>query len=347
MEKDRAEFWAACERVLDTMSGPVADDAAARRHILAEAELILSDMVESLRAGHARVTENNRRAAGGNGGSAAARDAHPRDSLLFWDAFFDIVLRRLVAYVDLGEESRDPFGLAVSVLYRSITSRLSDGLVSYSGRLLNKVHEAQLDERSRITRELHDRVGFWLNTAFRQMELYDVARERGTDLGKATERVERARFAVREAMRSLRATTSELRLQEPVKNLEKALSAAFAALPANEAVFRLNVNGDEEWAPNAVKDEVFLITREAVRNAVVHGRPKLVVIGVHIAPHELRVYVDDDGAGFDPAEKSGGIGLSAMRERAELLNGALTVSTVQGRGTHVELFVPIPERGDA
>ncbi|SEF64947.1 Signal transduction histidine kinase [Thermomonospora echinospora] len=333
-------FRAACERALDAMDGPIAADAAARRRLLAESELIVCDMVESLRAGRPRVAEPSL-ATGG-------RQADPRDSLLFWETFFSIVLRRLITYADIGDRSREPFTLAVLVLYESITSRLSEGLVSYSGHLLDKVHEAQLDERNRITRELHDRVGFWLNTAFRQMELFEVARERGADLSGATERVEKARFAVREAMRSLRATTTGLRLQEPVRHLERALLTAFAALPANEAMVRLNINGDEDWAPDGVKDEVFLIVREAVRNAVVHGRPRLVVVGVHIAPYELRVYVDDDGAGFDvkTLAKGKGIGLSVMRERAEALNGTLTVAGTQGRGTHVELYVPLPEHAD-
>ncbi|MFP3961822.1 histidine kinase [Actinomadura fulvescens] len=323
------------------MNGPIAADAAARRRLLSDSELIVSEMVESLRAGRPRVAEPSLVTAG--------PQVDPRDSLLFWEEFFSIVLRRLIAYADIDDRSREPFMLAVSVLYEGITARLSESLVSYSGHLLDKVHEAQRDERSRITRELHDRVGFWLNTASRQMELFEVARERGADLIGASQRVEKARFAVREAMRSLRATTTELRLHEPVQHLEKALLTAFAALPAGEATIRLNINGDEDWAPHGVKDEVFLIVREAVRNALVHGRSRLVVVGVHIAPHELRVYVDDDGVGFDTGTLSNGkgIGLSVMRERAEALNGTLTVSGTQGRGAHVGLYVPLPGHADA
>ncbi len=340
IETDRAGIRAACERALDAMSGPIADDTNARARVLADADLVLSDVVDSLRAGRALVAENGRRVTG-DGESAA----HPLDSLLFWKAFSDIVVRRLTYHADAAGD-RALFTLAVSVLNGSITERLSAGLVAHSGRLLDRVHAAQADERDRIARDLHDRVGFWLDTAFRQTELFDVAKERGSDLRKAAKPVERARFALQEAMRNLRETTSDLRVQE-VNNLEKALLTAFAALPVNEADLRLTINGDESWAPNTVKDEVFLIVREAVRNAIVHGRPGLLSVSVHIAPHELRVYVDDDGTGFDPEEEAGGIGLLAMQERAELLDGKLTMSTVQGRGTHVDLYVPLSERGEA
>ncbi len=278
------------------------------------------------------------------GESAYTRTAHemnPREPLVTGVALFDMVVHRLIRRANIDEESGEALTLAILTLYTSLAMRLCEKFVSHSGHLLKKIHQTQLDERARIARELHDRAGFWLNTAYRQIELYGMDRERESTQTSTAERLETARAAVRETIRSLREVTSELRLHEPLKDLETALLTAFAALSADDVSLRLNINGDEAWAPAAVKDETFLIVREAVRNAVVHGRPKLIVVSVHIASHELRVYVDDDGCGFDPAPgaTSGGTGLLTMRERAELLNGMLTISSTPGRGTHVDLYI--------
>jgi signal transduction histidine kinase len=76
----------------------------------------------------------------------------------------------------------------------------------------------------------------------------------------------------------------------------------------------------------------------------------MVLIGVALAPHELRAWVEDDGRGFlaapAPDPVSTGTGLASMRERAVLMGGRLTVTSVPGQGTRVELLVPLPGRDD-
>jgi signal transduction histidine kinase len=208
-----------------------------------------------------------------------------------------------------------------------------------------------VEERRRIGRDLHDRVGLWLSTAYRQLELYDLDKGRKETCPWTEKRITTAYDAVREAMRVLREVTSELRLCEPSDSLEKALLTAFDAMATGDATVQLKINGDEIWAPPAVQDESFLVVREAVRNAVVHGRAELVLVRIDIAPCEMRIYVDDNGVGFDPhrTAASGGVGLSTMRERAELLGGTLLLSSTPGQGTHVGLLLPLPgsENGSA
>jgi signal transduction histidine kinase len=112
----------------------------------------------------------------------------------------------------------------------------------------------------------------------------------------------------------------------------------------------LRVSGDETWAPSAVTEEAFLIIREAVRNALRHGAPAMVLIGVAFAPHELHAWVEDDGRGFAfddmVDDASAGAGLASMRERADLIGGRLTIASAPGRGARVELLVPLPGHRD-
>jgi signal transduction histidine kinase len=90
------------------------------------------------------------------------------------------------------------------------------------------------------------------------------------------------------------------------------------------------------------------VTREAVRNALTHARPRTVVARVDIAPTDVRAVVEDDGVGFDAeADLSAqrGAGLISMRERTLLLGGELVITSGPTDGTQVQVWIPLPEHG--
>jgi signal transduction histidine kinase len=203
----------------------------------------------------------------------------------------------------------------------------------------NRVHEARADERRRVARELHDRLGEVLTVGLRQLDLDEIT---GPEIPESQSAI--AREVLVEAMRRLRLVTSGLR-DEPVTSFEKAL-ADFLNRVCADADVHLVVIGDETWASAEIVDEAFLIVREALRNALTHGVPQSVVVGVEVTRRELRAWVDDDGTGFacgDDAESpAAGTGLATMRERAALLGGTVSIISKPGRGTSVELSVPLP-----
>jgi signal transduction histidine kinase len=347
LEADRAEIMTAYERVLDELGGPVAADKEARGRFMANAERVLTDVIGSLRAGAVQVGQAPaprvpEPRVPEPAAMRAAPEARSHESVRTGAAFFDVVQRELVRRLDPEGDSLPLLMLASRALYQSITC--SGGLLAHEGYLRDMLREAQVEERCRIGRELHDRVGMWLSAAYRQLELYDLDKNSKGHCPETEKRLTAAYGAVQEAMRILRDITSDLRFCESSNCLEKALRTALETVATDDAVVRLQVNGDEVWASPAVKDESFLVVREAVRNAVVHGMAELVLVRVDIAPHEMRVYVDDNGVGFDPerARASGGVGLSSMRERAELIGGTLLVSSTPGQGAHVELSIPLP-----
>ena len=98
---------------------------------------------------------------------------------------------------------------------------------------------------------------------------------------------------------------------------------------------------DLRQPPGHVRDQVFLVLREAVRNAVFHSGCGSLSVGLDIAPESIVGSVEDDGRGFDPADGDRGVGLRSMRERAALLDGALRLDCKPGRGTRVEVSVPL------
>ncbi|MFB4285467.1 MULTISPECIES: sensor histidine kinase [unclassified Nonomuraea] len=231
------------------------------------------------------------------------------------------------------------FTLAVSGMEASLSRRIREAADSYHGFLLDLVHEAQEEERRRIARELHDRIGHGISVAHQQLALSEAYR--ASDAARASAKITVVQQAILETMENLRQLTSELHPQTPVRSLEKSLMSFLEAVENDEVSVALDVSGDETWAGPQVLDESFLILREAVRNALTHGSPRIVLVRVNIAPHELSASVQDNGRGFDPAAVRGrGVGMTSMRERAELLDGRVVVSSEPEQGCLVELFVP-------
>jgi signal transduction histidine kinase len=92
--------------------------------------------------------------------------------------------------------------------------------------------------------------------------------------------------------------------------------------------------------PWKVSEAFARIAREAVTNASRHGQAQRVRIAVSNG-NGIALVVHDDGIGFDPvrcADK--GYGLRTMRERAESLGGGMSIRSLPGRGTRVEVVLP-------
>jgi signal transduction histidine kinase len=129
-----------------------------------------------------------------------------------------------------------------------------------------------------------------------------------------------------------------------VTSLEMALTRHLDSMVADADV-RLRISGEEKWATPAVIDQVFLVLREALRNALTHAAPRLVKVAVDVSPEALRASVHDDGRGFVPRDAErrhpATAGLASMRERTALIGGMLTISSAPARGTYVDLYVPL------
>src|SRR5207244_2159106 len=88
---------------------------------------------------------------------------------------------------------------------------------------------------------------------------------------------------------------------------------------------------------------VYRVVQEAVRNASRHSGARHVRIYVERDGQRLRVSVQDDGKGFDPAREKG-VGVLGMEERVIRLGGLLAVDSERGRGTIVSFELPLPDQ---
>ncbi|MEV0230724.1 histidine kinase [Nonomuraea sp. NPDC050786] len=268
---------------------------------------------------------------------------HPTESLRAAGVLFDVTLDWLSRTMHRDADSDHVFREAVRLLNASLTHRIRDASAWYASFLLHEVHRDQMEERGRIARELHDRVSYGVLVTRQRLEA--SRRMFDDDPAAAMEKVAEAQEAVEDAMESIRKLISDLRFSNSVDNLEKALTTLLAEM-SSEVRHQLIVSGDENWLTCEVRDEVYLIIREALRNAFGHSAPAEVVVRIDIAPHELRASIVDDGRGFDPLAVKDGAGLAIMEERAKLVGGSVAITSRPRTGTLVELLVPILRNAD-
>jgi signal transduction histidine kinase len=316
---------------------PLIANRSAYSQVLAHAEEVLDEVIDALSRGREIPDEAPRLLARSIGESRAAHGVHPVESLRAAADLFEIIMRTAATCV-IGEA--ESLALAAVALNQSMSLRIGEAVRSYYGFLLDRLHQAQTDERRHLARDLHDRVSADVSIAYRQLELCQMLQAK--DPVAADQRAQAAQRQVVKAMADIRQLTADLRPGEQVQSLEKDLRSFLESAGSENVATEVIVNGNEAWLAPESRDDAFLAIREAVRNALRHSRARAILVRIDIAPHELRATIDDDGIGFDSAARSeaGGQGIASMTERVTLLSGTIRLSSVVGKGTKVEIHIP-------
>ena len=219
-------------------------------------------------------------------------------------------------------------------------------------RQLQQQFETQLQaresERTRVARELHDTLlqsfqGLLLRfqVAYELLPVHPAAAKQ--DLGIAIDRTTHAISEGRDAVQGLRASAVE---GDDLAAAIKALAEELAGDPSREdVIFRVDLQGTSAPLRPIVRDEIYQIAAEALRNARRHAHASRIEVELLYDKRQLRMRVRDNGAGIDQGFLSGGdavghYGLHGMRERAKLIGGKLTIWTAADSGTEIELTVP-------
>lgn len=203
--------------------------------------------------------------------------------------------------------------------------------------------EERLEVRERIARNLHDTLVQGIYSASIH---FDLANSRLQEDSPAKSAVERGLDLLRQVSQEGRNALRSLRSrQTSSEGLEKALSLLPKefALPEN-IDFVVATDGQPRVLRPLVRDEAYLIAREAVINAFRHARASKIEVEVGYATRNLRVMVRDNGCGIDSqllrVGREGHWGLPGMRERAEKIGGKLSVLSGVDAGTEIELSMP-------
>lgn len=201
---------------------------------------------------------------------------------------------------------------------------------------------ATLQERTRLSRELHDTLGHALSAVTIQMEA--VRRLLPTDSGKADALLRETQETARAAMRDLRHYLSDLR--EPNAPLDL---AGMLRRMCEEAAIRngwtATVDVSSVDLSPAGRAALVRVAKEALQNCERHASPHRVCVELRSDTTQVVLRIQDDGCGFDPERVAGNrFGLQGMRERLVELGGALCIESQIGSGTSVIGTLPRMER---
>lgn len=207
--------------------------------------------------------------------------------------------------------------------------------------LARRLLVAQEEERGRLARELHD----------------DVTQRLGAlaiDVGKLVR--DQPDSPAAERLLALQERT--IRLAHDVQGLSRRLHPSIlddlglvAALKAETQALRerleLAVSFAAEQLPEEFSREAALAlyrtAQECFHNIARHAKATEVNVEVSLRDDQVRLRIEDDGVGFNPAEtrRNGGLGLASMEERVRLAGGRLEIESAPGRGVKVTAEVPI------
>jgi signal transduction histidine kinase/ligand-binding sensor domain-containing protein len=207
--------------------------------------------------------------------------------------------------------------------------------------------EARVAERTRIARDLHDTLlqnghGVLLRFQTVSQLLPERPVEAKETLDSVIEQTAAFITEARDEVQGLRESTvheNDLALAISTLGEELATDAS-----GNRPAFHVAVEGGARNLHPILRDEIYRIAGEALRNAFRHAHAHKVEVEVRYDDDQFRLRVRDDGRGIDSAVLSrqgseGHFGLRGMRERAKLIGGELTVWSEVDAGTELELRV--------
>lgn len=204
-------------------------------------------------------------------------------------------------------------------------------------------HEATLVERQRIAREFHDMLEQGLTGLALRLE---GVQARGID-EKNGLLISASRRLISQIQAETRSLVAELREPAPeLADIAAALGTIVEEHPAGcEPVITLKTGAATPPLPSRTVHHLRMIAREAVTNALKHARARHILLTVDSEEGCLRMTIADDGCGFDPStprsRQAGHFGCIGIEERCEKLGATAHWRSAQGRGTVVEIELPL------
>lgn len=260
----------------------------------------------------------------------ARQHIHPMDSLTAATLLFDVALDELERALSGCPDRPEPSALA-RALNAAIMDSVAPASVAYVDVLLERLAVAHREERLGISRELHDRVAHGIAVGIQRIQL-------GMQHPGAPDRIAEALTLLESALDETRSLAADLRHSVGDKALDEAIADYVADLGVELPQVDARSEGAARPLPSGVREEAFVIVREAIHNARRHSGADRIQVTSRWMNDRLVVTVADDGTGFErDSIRPGALGLITAQERAELIGAELALETGPGAGTTVTL----------
>ena len=212
----------------------------------------------------------------------------------------------------------------------------------YRVRQVQGRFEAVLEERSRLAREMHDTVIQGCTGVSALLEA--VSMNEGKEAEEAG-LMDVARLHLRSTINEAREAIWNLRKQDDPASLGEKLESMTRQVSSEFQVpVAWRMDGTPFTVTEPVAHDLLMVAREAVYNAMLHGRPAHVDVALTYKTRELILDLNDDGCGFDPEQVERGnghhFGLKGMRERIVRSGGRFRLASAPGKGVRIEVALP-------
>lgn len=218
--------------------------------------------------------------------------------------------------------------------------------------LTQQLVSAQENERKHLSQELHDDAGQMLTAI--QINLGLIRGQIPADMKEIDESIGEVIDLAAETMNRLRWLSQDLR---PPALQHTTLLQAIEAL-CSDFSHRTDINirceGDDiKDLPDDMSLSLYRFVQEALTNVIKHAEASEVQVQLQYVDHHVEATVSDNGRGFDVPKnlnmsaQAGHFGLVGMKERLQLLGGALSIDSAIGAGTTLTASVPLPPPGEA
>ena len=197
---------------------------------------------------------------------------------------------------------------------------------------------AVAEERNRLARDLHDAVTQTLFSASLIAEVLPRIWEKDQEMGR--QRLDELRELTRGALAEMRTLLMELRpkavLETDIEELLEQLSSGFVGRTRIPVDYQLEAEAE---LPDDVKVAFYRILQESLNNTAKHARADQVWIQMEVLETGAELSIRDNGIGFDPDEiPAESLGVGIMKERAKEINAQLTIDSIVGAGTEVQVI---------
>ncbi|GHO85034.1 sensor histidine kinase [Dictyobacter formicarum] len=206
-----------------------------------------------------------------------------------------------------------------------------------------------LTERQRIARELHDTLAQGIAGMIMQLEVTSAQMHR-KNYQQAQQVLSQALFYARTTLQDARHAITDLRSKTPrVDQFVESVQGEIAHFFQMTGIVCHAHLDDLIHTPTHACEHILRVIGEGLSNVARHAQARQVSVEVRVVERWLSILVHDDGQGFDPANQAlytGHYGLLGLQERANLVEGTLSVSSSDGKGTTLEFRNPLAASGD-
>jgi signal transduction histidine kinase len=220
---------------------------------------------------------------------------------------------------------------------------------AYAGlrQLTGRLESAKEEERSRMSRELHDEFGQTLTAAKLNLQMLRQASADPAAVQRLDDSIRMVDGMIRQAR------NIALGLRPPLLDeagLVPALEQHLKSLAERSGVgIQFDASPGVAATPPGLNTTVFRVIQEAVSNALRHAQAKTIRVTLRDEPDALILSVDDDGVGFDPeavslrTKRGEHLGLLGMTERVRAAGGTIALESRPGRGSRISARIPYPK----